>query len=211
MVFVVVSSSALHHCTRGLLFDRVLACDASLRAQSVYAARAPVVEVMAAAAIAGVPPVSASSSLPIIHPAATAVLANRWSTIISSQWREEEHINHLEVRSAITAIRWALSFPHSIRRRVLLLSDSQVAVGAISKGRSSSALLRRLRTLSALLFGSGMQLTHRRHRSVPYSFSITDLLHRCARAFVLGVVLVAGTSPRSSASLSALHRSVIVH
>ena len=87
------------------------------------------------------------------------LLAAPWTTIVSSPWREQEHINKLELRSASTALRWALSSPLSIRRRLLLLSDSQVAVGALSKGRSSShPILCRLRPINALLLASGIQL-----------------------------------------------------
>lgn len=83
----------------------------------------------------------------------------RWSTIVSSSWRYAEHINVLELRALATSIRWILSHPSSIGRRVILLSDSSVVVGAVSKGRSSSQpLLRRLRAISALVLASGLQL-----------------------------------------------------
>ena len=82
-----------------------------------------------------------------------------WSTIVSSPWSASEHINVLELRSITTALRWVLSHPTSICRRLLLLSDSCVAVHSISKGRSSSfQILRRLRYLSALVLASGLQL-----------------------------------------------------
>jgi hypothetical protein len=87
-----------------------------------------------------------------------------WRTLISSAWHSgienEEHINSYEVRSVSTAVRRVLSQPHqSIRHRLMILSDSQVAVGCCSKGRTSSpTLLRRLRPLAALLLASGLQL-----------------------------------------------------
>jgi len=85
---------------------------------------------------------------------------SRWSTIISSKWRSAEHINILELRAVISAIRWALSYPSSMGCRVLVLSDSAVAVGALSKGRSSSPqLLSRLRSVASLLLCSGIRLT----------------------------------------------------
>lgn len=87
------------------------------------------------------------------------VTNHNFTTLVSAPWHEEEHINRLELRSISTAIRRVLSSPNSIRRRLLLLSDSQVAVGALAKGRSSShGLLCRLRPLSALILSSGMQL-----------------------------------------------------
>ena len=70
----------------------------------------------------------------------------RWSTIVSRRWDYEEHINVLECRAVVTAVRWLLSKPRSLHSRVFLLSDSQVVVGAVSKGRSSSfQILTRLR------------------------------------------------------------------
>ena len=83
-----------------------------------------------------------------------------WQTLVSARWQSnDEHINQLELRSVSTAIRRVLSNPLSIRRRLLLLCDSQVAVAALAKGRSSShRLLCRLRPLSALILSSGIQL-----------------------------------------------------
>jgi hypothetical protein len=83
-----------------------------------------------------------------------------WSVIASSRWKfGAEHINSLELRAASTAIRWSLSFPSSLGRKLLLFTDSQVALGALRKGRSSSPLLlRRLRTISSWLLASGLRL-----------------------------------------------------
>jgi hypothetical protein len=82
-----------------------------------------------------------------------------WRTIVSSPWRDAEHINVLELRALSTALRWTLSRPSSIGQRLLLFSDSMVVIGAVNKGRSSSQqLLRRLRFLSALLMASGIRL-----------------------------------------------------
>ena len=84
----------------------------------------------------------------------------------SAPWESPESINKLEVRAMSTALRWALSSSLSIRRRLLLLSDSQAAVGAITKGRTSShPLLCRLRPVNALLLASGVQLFVRWIRS----------------------------------------------
>lgn len=89
--------------------------------------------------------------------------AGDWRTIVAAPWRDRsEHINVLELRAALTAVRWALSFPTSVNHRLLILSDSQVVVGAANKGRSSSRpLLRRLRALAALVLASGVRVTLR--------------------------------------------------
>ena len=87
------------------------------------------------------------------NPKLRECLAQRqWKTAVATPWRKPEHINLLELRAVELAIKRLLSSPASVNRRVLLLCDSQVVVGALSKGRSSShLLLRRLRGIAALL------------------------------------------------------------
>lgn len=128
-------------------FDRVVATDASTEGMGVVAA--PLDEVAA-------PRVVSADD--------TAALAARseWRTIISSRWRRPEHINVLEARALTTAVRWVLSFPGSTNRRLLVLCDSQVVVGAATKGRSSSQpILRRLRYLAAHVLAAGLRITLR--------------------------------------------------
>ena len=87
------------------------------------------------------------------------VSAVRWSTLISKGWSDTEHINVLELRAALLAIHWALSFPSALDRRVFLLLDSSVALFSLWKGRSSSPpLLLILRKISALLLAGGLSL-----------------------------------------------------
>ena len=111
-------------------------------------------------------PASQTSSLasgpPVSDPPPSIDHVRHWATLVSSPWSAPEHINVLELRSVSTAVRWALSSPHSIGHRLLCLSDSQVVVFAISKGRSSSfELLRRLRYLSSLVLAAGLHLVMR--------------------------------------------------
>jgi hypothetical protein len=141
-------------------FPAAIATDASSWGQGVVVANAPAPLLEVAARDAG------AASLVSPKPAAAItideqVLARPWYAIVSSPWREPEHINSLELRAISTAIRHVVSraAPFPIRRRLLLLSDSQVAIGALSKGRSSShTLLCRLRPISALLLASGISL-----------------------------------------------------
>ena len=149
----------------GIWFDRVLACDASLDGQGVVATKdIPIQDVIHASQHCGVVVNSDPVNQTTINTSLGLLPTNtdkHWSTIVSSPWtKSDEHINSFELRSATTAIRWALSFPQSLpNRRLLLLSDSQVAVGCLTKGRSSShTLLKRLRTISSLLLSSGLQL-----------------------------------------------------
>ena len=88
-----------------------------------------------------------------------AVAACRWSTLVSKAWLRAEHINALELRAALLAVHWTLSFPSALGRRVYLLLDSTVALFSLWKGRSSSpTLLLILRGISALLLAGGISL-----------------------------------------------------
>ena len=85
----------------------------------------------------------------------------RWATIIAHRDRSSpgDHICSRELRATAAAVRWAVSYPSIINRKLLILGDSLTALSAISKGRSSSfALNSILRPLMALLLASGLSL-----------------------------------------------------
>ena len=84
-----------------------------------------------------------------------------WHTIMSKPWvNKTEHINVLELRTVILALKWVLSFRRSLSTRLLLIGDSTAVIGAVRKGRTSAfGLLIRLRTLAALSLASGVRLT----------------------------------------------------
>lgn len=87
---------------------------------------------------------------------------HHWATVISRPWRFEDHINVLEVQASLLSLRWVLSHPRSMGSRVLLFGDSQVALGCLAKGRSSSyRLLRLLRRAAALVLASGLRPVYR--------------------------------------------------
>jgi hypothetical protein len=82
-----------------------------------------------------------------------------WRTLVSSAWRDDEHINALELRAVLLAVHWALSSPSSPSSRVYILLDSAVAFFSLWKGRSSSPkLLMVLRKISAALLAGGLTL-----------------------------------------------------
>jgi hypothetical protein len=88
-----------------------------------------------------------------------AVSSSPWRTIVAAPWWDEEHINVLELRAALLAVHWALSFPSALSSRVFLLLDSSVAFFSLWKGRSSSpTLLLVLRKISSLLLAGGLSL-----------------------------------------------------
>ena len=136
-------------------FPQVVATDASGTGQGVVASDCGV-SVVEQLARAPLPTAEDGEMDRTLHPA----LANaKWKQIVSSPFCYPEHINVLELRALTTGVRWVLSSPNSTGCRMLTLCDSMVALFAVRKGRSSShQLLRRLRSLSALLLALGVQL-----------------------------------------------------
>jgi len=96
---------------------------------------------------------------PLSHPACSNfALSHQWETGLTHRWRREEHINILEAESILLAVRWAIE-QGARNHRIVLLSDSAVCIGAITKGRSSSSgLLRVCRKLAALFLMHGIEL-----------------------------------------------------
>jgi len=88
------------------------------------------------------------------------VAASPWRTLVSHTWREEEHINRLELRAALLALHWVFRRgPRALGRRIYLLLDSSAAFFSLWKGRSSSPrLLLVLRKINALLLAGGLTL-----------------------------------------------------
>ena len=79
----------------------------------------------------------------------TSVPSNlwRWKTACSWLWKRpqfgtSEHINALELRAVLTAIKWRVLKAKSRRTRFLHLVDSLVSLHVVNKGRSSSRKLR---------------------------------------------------------------------
>lgn len=63
----------------------------------------------------------------------------RWRRVFGAPWREKgEHINVLEMRAVLASLNWRVRSVQNIHCRGLLAMDSQVALGALSKGRSPS-------------------------------------------------------------------------
>lgn len=78
-----------------------------------------------------------------------------WRVAASFPWRDEQHINTLEARVGALGVQRALRTRARRGRRLLSLIDSQVALGAFRKGRSSKpGLLGQCRRVAAwALFG----------------------------------------------------------
>ena len=84
----------------------------------------------------------------------------RWKTAVANVWRQPGHINVLEMYAESLGIDWVLrKGSPATPRRLIFLQDSQVVVGASTKGRSSSsALMRPLRRSSASMLAGFLWL-----------------------------------------------------
>ena len=79
-----------------------------------------------------------------------------FTTVLSIR-APKEHINIMEGKAFLAALRWVLRRPDRHRRRLVVLIDSRVWIGAAAKGRSSSVpLLRLCRRVAALVLASGV-------------------------------------------------------
>ena len=99
---------------------------------------------------------------------------SRWTESSRWRWREEEHNNILEARAGLSSAALVVQQPSAWGSRVLLISDSQVTIGAFAKGRSSVGVLNMLcRRVAALSFACRVKFhwryirTHRNHADGP--------------------------------------------
>eukprot|EP00438_Fugacium_kawagutii_P006300 Skav233308 [mRNA] locus=scaffold4193:88579:93795:+ [translate_table: standard] len=74
-----------------------------------------------------------------------------WEVAQSYPWRQEEHINILELRAILRGLEWRARSSAFHSCRFLHLSDSQICLAVLAKGRSSSRRINRiLRKVHAL-------------------------------------------------------------
>ncbi|CAK0870953.1 unnamed protein product, partial [Prorocentrum cordatum] len=78
-----------------------------------------------------------------------------WKTVLVWKWRWKSHITALEVLSTLAGLRWRFRVGHHLGTRFAHLMDSQVGLGVISRGRSSSHLLNAaVKRISALVLAA---------------------------------------------------------
>ena len=75
------------------------------------------------------------------EPHLTPFKTHDFGTIFSYRLIDDEHINLREARAILYYLQWLLRAVGRRSRRVILLVDSKVAVGAMQKGRSGSPAL----------------------------------------------------------------------
>ena len=86
-----------------------------------------------------------------------------WCKVFANKWNRDDHINSLELRSIVNAVEWRISHLKECSMRIFHITDSYVCMAIISKGRTSSAMLRPLlRRLAAdlLLFDLYLVVAH---------------------------------------------------
>ena len=82
-----------------------------------------------------------------------------FNSVFTIRCHEDEHINLREARAVLVYLRWLLRSRDRHKRCVVLLVDSKVVVGAITKGRYGSRTLNLLlRKISCLCFAGGLRL-----------------------------------------------------
>ena len=83
----------------------------------------------------------------------------RWRVVSGWKWKKAgDHINGLELRAILTALRWRIEHCQHFSTRFIHLTDSLVCLHALTHGRSSSKKLRRpMSRLNALVLASGTQ------------------------------------------------------
>lgn len=83
----------------------------------------------------------------------------KWKTAASWAWSSRhEHINVLETRAVLTALRWRLERQKQLHGKFIHLVDSLVVLHSLSRGRSSSKKLRRtILRVNALLLATKSQ------------------------------------------------------
>ena len=68
----------------------------------------------------------------------------QWKILFTTRWQFPAHINYLEMKMILQAIKWRSRSEGSMNRRWIHLSDSMVSNLILSKGRTSSVLLQPL-------------------------------------------------------------------
>lgn len=67
-----------------------------------------------------------------------------WKTIMAFPWKQEAHINELELQAVVATAKHRGRSTAKFHRRWFQVLDSMVSRGALAKGRSSSKRLNRI-------------------------------------------------------------------
>ena len=75
----------------------------------------------------------------------------RWRTVIKIHWKWKAHINELEARGALAALKWRTRSRAGLGQRWLHLVDSFIVIAVMSRKRSTSKILNRVIKKFAIL------------------------------------------------------------
>ena len=79
-----------------------------------------------------------------------------WRAVVIWGWRQSGHITDLELRSALVSMRWRFRNVLHFHCRFAHLMDSQVGIGVVTRGRSSSSVLNcTIQRINSLLLAAG--------------------------------------------------------
>ena len=82
-----------------------------------------------------------------------------WEPVFHCRWGNQEHINSLELRAIVLAVRYHISRRAAVSTRIFHLTDSYVCMSVIGKGRSGSKKLAFvLKQLNSMLLASDLYL-----------------------------------------------------
>ena len=82
-----------------------------------------------------------------------------WQKVFAYRWQKSDHINSLELRSISHSLEWRVRHLKECHVRVFHLTDSYIAMSIISKGRTSSKMLKPLLArLAVYLLAMDIQL-----------------------------------------------------
>lgn len=82
-----------------------------------------------------------------------------WQPAFRLRWKQQAHINLLELEAILLAVKFQVSRLNISQSRIFHISDSFVCISIVSKGRSGSMVLqRKLKQLAAFLLAFGLQI-----------------------------------------------------
>ena len=97
---------------------------------------------------------------------------SRWSLAYKGPWQKTEHTNVQETRVIVGLLRHLARLSDCWNKRYLIFTDSMVALGCLSKGRSSApALLRLCRQATAVILAFSLRPLL---RYIPSELNIAD-------------------------------------
>ena len=83
----------------------------------------------------------------------------KWEHLFRRIWKTADHINTLEMRAILLALRYHITHLHACNMRVFHITDSYICMSIVGKGRTGSTKLRwTLKQISSLLLAFNLYL-----------------------------------------------------